>query len=167
MRTGSGVSTYAASGRSKGTTFDLDIPTTHSLVTKSYLAKLKIKSDKFDSLLQLVNRKRYNATKYGSKMIGFAASLVPQCGYYGFSTIIPFIIASFLTDAGVTFDKQALIQSLPSPQTIQNLITDIAVDSVMLTQQSLRHNPIVYLTCDKGDKKGNKNLAKLLCWYVR
>ena len=35
----------------------------------------------------------------------------------------------------------------------------------MLTQISVNQNPIVYITCDKGNKKGNTNLAKYLCWY--
>ena len=26
-------------------------------------------------------------------------------------------------------------------------------------------NPFIYLSVDKGNKKGNKNLAKFLCWY--
>ena len=44
------------------------------------------------------------------------------------------------------------------------MIQNVA-DTVMLTKMSVNKNPIVYVTCDKGNKKGNKNFAKYLCWY--
>ena len=36
----------------------------------------------------------------------------------------------------------------------------------MLVRNSINANSNVYLSCDKkGNKKGNKNLAKFFCWY--
>ena len=40
-----------------------------------------------------------------------------------------------------------------------------AVDTILLTRESIRNNPFVFISADKGNKKGNKNLAKYLCWY--
>ena len=37
----------------------------------------------------------------------------------------------------------------------------------MLTQQSILKNPHVYMSCDKRNKNGNKNLAKYLCWHCK
>ena len=34
-------------------------------------------------------------------------------------------------------------------------------------QASILANPHVYLACDKGNKKGNKNLAKFCCRYYK
>ena len=36
---------------------------------------------------------------------------------------------------------------------------------MLLTKNSIALNPNVYLSVDKGNKKGNTNLAKILCWY--
>ena len=41
---------------------------------------------------------------------------------------------------------------------------ETAIDTVLLTQKSILDNPILYFSVDKGNKKGNKNLAKYICW---
>ena len=98
-------------------------------------------------------------------MIGFAASLVPQCGYYGLSSIIPFIIGSVFANGNIPIDSNLLVNSQPSRNTIQQLVEQNAVDTILLTQESTRKNPFIYVSSDKGNKKGNKNLAKYVCWY--
>ena len=108
---------------------------------------------------------KYQGKKEADKMSGYAASIVPQCGYSGLVTIIPFVVANLLTNAGIPFDSQNLISSLPSPQNIQSLVTEHAVDTALLMLRSINTNPNVYLALDKGNKKGNKNLAKFFCWY--
>ena len=40
-----------------------------------------------------------------------------------------------------------------------------AVETVLLTQNSIRKNQHVFILADKGNKKGNKNLVKCICWY--
>ena len=98
-------------------------------------------------------------------MLGFGLTLVPQCSYNSLSSLLPFVISSVFEDAGVPLDNEKLINALPSPQTLRHVITETAVDTVLLTQQSLQTNPCVYLSCDKGNKQGNKNLAKVISWY--
>lgn len=66
-------------------------------------------------------------------MLGFGAALVPQCGYYGLATVIPFVVGSVFADAGIDFDHKKLIASLPSPQTLQRQVTELAIDTIMLT----------------------------------
>lgn len=77
-------------------------------------------------------------------MLGFAASIVPQCGHSGLSTVTPFIVASVLYNAGIPFDTHHLISSLPSPQKLQSLVTGHAVDTALLTLASINANPNVY-----------------------
>ena len=43
----------------------------------------------------------YKETPLGDSLIGFASSLVPQCGHAGVATILPIVVASVLADAGV------------------------------------------------------------------
>ena len=97
-------------------------------------------------------------------MIGFAASCVPQCGYAGLSTIYPLLLNSALTNAGIQIDAGTIVSSLPSADSIKAAVTEYAIDTTILMKDSIDANPIVYITCNKGNKKGNKNLAKYFCW---
>ena len=51
-------------------------------------------------------------------MLGFAASIIPQCGYSGLSTAIPFIIGSLFANAGVPVNSELLVNSQPSENTL-------------------------------------------------
>eukprot|EP00957_Ditylum_brightwellii_P076455 5810624-Ditylum_brightwellii.AAC.1 len=62
-------------------------------------------------------------------MLGFGASIVPQCGYDGFSTALPFVIGAGFKNAGVDVDKEKLIESLPNGNTIQKLVADNAINT--------------------------------------
>ena len=73
------------------------------------------------------------------------------------------VIGSVFVNAGVELDMDKLIESMPSSKTIHTSVTNIAVDAIILNQQSIINNPRVYLLVDKGNKKWNKNLAKFLC----
>ena len=98
-------------------------------------------------------------------MLGYTASMVTQCGYSGSATVIPFIVANLLSNAGIQFDLDQLIASLSSPQEIQSLVTEYEVDTSILTLESINQNPHVYIAMDKWNTKRNKNLAKFSCWF--
>ena len=44
-------------------------------------------------------------------------------------------------------------------------MTSNAVNTILLTRELIRCNSNIYFTCDKGNRKGNKNLAKFIFWY--
>ena len=52
-----------------------------------------------------------------------------------------------------------------SHKPIQNMVCQNAVDTILLTQESLRPNHWVYVSIDKGNKKRNKNLSKYIFRY--
>ena len=102
----------------------------------------------------------------GNRLFGTAAAMVPQAGMSGVATIAPMVVAAVLENANIiNINYNDVVQSLPSNNTIARLVIGNAADTVMLTKISIKNNPVVYLSCDKGNKKGNKNLAKYLCWY--
>ena len=140
------------------------IPATHIVVTKCYLNKLKTKAEKFDSLMATLRRRTYQGNETADKLLGMAASLVPAAGYQGVATIIPFITASLLANANIPINAETLVTALPSNKYISNVVTNNAVDTIIQTQDSIKKKH-VYISIDKGNKKGNKNLAKIICWY--
>ena len=98
-------------------------------------------------------------------MLACVTSSVPQCGYSSLSTVIPFVIGSMLSNAGLEVSIENLVNACPSRQKLQDLVTNNAVNTIMLTQYSIVANPHMYIYTGKGNKKGNKNLAKYVCWY--
>ena len=98
-------------------------------------------------------------------MILTAASMVPQCGYAGLSSVIPLAVGSVFANAGIPVNHDKLVDSLPSHNHIKNLVEQAAIDTMLLTRDSVGPNPCLYVSIDKGNKKGNKNLAKFICWY--
>ena len=107
----------------------------------------------------------YFGTELSDRMLAFAISTVPQCGFSGFSTIINFVVRFVLANFGLAFTTDELVSSLPSHNKIKEMIIDKAVDTVLLTQNSIRKNQHAFILAEKGNKKGNKNLAKFICWY--
>ena len=128
-------------------------PRTHTLIQKSKLGTLKKKAKAFDRLMKQLSTKCYNGTDDGDAMLGFAASVVPQCGYAGLSTAVPFIIGSLFVNAGVPINTESLVNSQPSDNTVQRLVEKSAVNTILLVQESLRRNQYVYISADKGNKK--------------
>ena len=102
-------------------------------------------------------------------MIGFASLLVPQCGHAGVATILPILIASVFANAGIEIDSKKLVNSQPSDKSIQRFVENNALNTFLLTKESIKANPniyiYIYISVDKGNKKGNKNLAKFVSWF--
>ena len=96
-------------------------------------------------------------------MLAFAATLIPQCGFAGLATALPFLIMSTLYNARIVLDWRKILGSLPSPMKVQSVVTEQAVDTMLLAKASAESNPNIYTSVDKCNKKGNKNLAKFLC----
>ena len=126
---------------------------------------MKKKVAKYDRLMKQLTKPRYVGNHVGDSIICFAASFVPQCGYYGLSSVIPFIIGSIFAYSNNPIDNDLLLNSQPSRDTIQRLVEQNVVDTILLTQESIRKIPYIYISFDKGNKKGNKNLTRYICWY--
>ena len=108
------------------------------MIYKPKLSALEAKINKYDALMSQLSCYTYRGTYIGDAILGFGTLSVPQCGYFGFSTILPFIMGSVLANAGIPIDMELLVKLMPSKNTIQNLVTKIAIDTCILTQESIR-----------------------------
>ena len=84
--------------------------------------------------------------------MGVGASLVPWSGYSGLATILPFVVGSVLANADISVDLNNLVSSLPRRDTIQSLVTENAVDTIMLTRESITANQHSFVSSGKGNK---------------
>ena len=68
---------------------------THEMIYKPKLSALEAKSKKYGTLMSQLSCYTYKGTYIGDAVVGFDTSSVPQCGYSGLSTVLPFIMGQF------------------------------------------------------------------------
>jgi len=117
----------------------------HTIIHKSNLKLLERKAEKYNSILRQLTGGAYQGTPLGDAMIGFASSLVPQCGYAGVATILPILIASVFANAGIEIDSKKLVNSQPSDKSIQRFVENNALNTFQLTKESIKANPNIYI----------------------
>ena len=88
-------------------------------------------------------------------MLGFTSSIFPKCGYSGLSTAIQFIIGSLFANASVPINSKLLVRSQPSDNTLHRLVEQNDAQTVLLVQDNIHTNNYMYISADKGNKKGN------------
>ena len=116
-------------------------------------------------MMDHITSNKYKEADIGNAMLGFGASLLPSGGYAEFSTMLPFVIAFISENAGIPCDMLKLVNSLPNRDIIRKCVTRNAIDTVILNQDSVQGNHHVYLSSDKGNKEGRKNLANFICLF--
>jgi len=151
-------------GSSNTIPFSVGVPKTHTVIYNGKLKRLESKAKKYDMLMKQLKNQRYIGSPLGDSMLGMAASVVPGCGYSGVATVLPFAVGAFFINAGLPIEINDVVDALPSRQKLEQMVTSNAIDSVLLAMDSM-NEAHVYLSSDKGNKKGNKNLAKFVCWY--
>ena len=140
---------------------DGTIPKSHVLIHKSQLSILKSKAKMYDALIKNVSRDQYIGSGVADNMLGFAASCLPQAGYDEIAITLPFIIASFLENCGIKYNRDKLASSLPSNIKIKHMVEENDIANILPTQESIRKNRYVYICYDKCNKKGIKTYPSL------
>ena len=93
--------------------------------------------------------------------------MVTHAGISGVVTVVPIVVGEILSNAGILFDTHKTVNRLPTGYTIGDMVIQNAADTVILTKVRIQMKPFVFISCDKGNKKGNTHLAKYICWYYK
>ena len=64
--------------------------------------------------------------------------------------------------AYVDINFNQLVDSQPSGDTLHEYVPQNEVNIVLLTTESIRLNPITYISYNRGNKKSNKNSMKYI-----
>ena len=137
----------------------------YSSVYNPKLSLIKNKAMNYDELIKSLSLTNYVGIELSDSMLVFDASTIPQCDFLGLAIIIPFVDGSVLANCGLVFTTDELVSSLPSHNKVKVMVADKVVETMLLTQNSICKNYHVFISADKGNKKGKKNLAKFICWY--
>ena len=146
--------------------FITTIPTSHEVIHRSILGLIRKKAQHYDMLMSQITSKNYKETEIGGAILVFRASLIPSSGYAGFATTLPFEIASIFENSGIPCDMASLVNSLPNRDMIRKCVTENEIGTVLLTQESVALSRHVYISCNKGNKKGKKILQSLFAGLI-
>ena len=121
------------------------------------------KAGKHSRLIHSICINRYNRSVVGSLLLGTAASRIPQADMIGVATLEHMAVVYLLVNIGKQIVANSVVDSLPGQDAIGNIVIQNAADTVMIINESTKMSPLVYTSCDKGNKKGNKNLNTYMC----
>ena len=155
---------------SQGHTFDVEgIPLSHVVVHKSQWERLKNIEKQVKDVQAGMSNHRFDGT--GSShlmhtMIGVALSSCPALPISQAAAVMPLITAAFLVDAGILHktDVMTFSKSFPSESYLRHIVFCLAAENSYELGQRLK-NKLVFMSCDKGNKKGVGHVMKILSWW--
>jgi hypothetical protein len=145
-----------------------DVPKTHDVVSCSYLKMLQKKAAQIDALQQSVRRKKHTGSPLSKRLL--ASALVSVLGFSltGAELAIPLVVAAFLADSYLIDDKIDLplfSKSFASARNLRDMLISSAVDSLIEIGNQIHLADNVFMSCDKGNKKGLSHFVKILSWW--
>jgi hypothetical protein len=147
-----------------------DVPKTHVVILQTYLKKLQNKASQIDKLHQSVRKKKYTGSPLSKRLLASALVSVPGLSLTGAELVIPLFVAAFLADSNLISDKLDLnlfSKSFASAHNLRDILISFAVDSLIEAGNEIRGAENVFLSCDKGNKKGLSHFVKILSWWEK
>ena len=146
-----------------------NIPSPYVLCHRSKVKRMKEDVRLVKNLCNRIKNKKYNVTNaFSRRLLGFAAALSPKTLCKNLEKMIPFIIASFLSDADFPFSTVDLSTSTVKSETIKGLLTETATDSVYIARtEILKEGSTIFLSCDKGHSGRIGHFVKMLSWWSK
>jgi hypothetical protein len=147
-----------------------DVPKTHAAVSRSYLKMLQKKAAQIDTLQQSIRKKKYTGSPLSKRLLASALVSVPGFSLTGAELVIPLVVAAFLADSNLIDDKIDLTlfsKSFASAHNLRDIVISSAVDSLIEIGNEICGADNVFMSCDKGNKKGLSHFVKILSWWDR
>jgi hypothetical protein len=156
--------------KSQGHTFVIEgVPRSHVVLHKSYLLRLQNLEQQVKELTTGLSNYRFDAgasSHFMRTLIAVAVSSCPALPLSQAAVVIPIFCAAFLVDAGLLkkTDLVKFSKSFPSESMLRDMVFALAAESSVELGHYL-HNKTVFLSCDKGNKKGISHFVKILSWW--
>jgi hypothetical protein len=145
------------------------VPVTYEVVHKVQCSILDKAKQELTILRKSLEKEKFCGGDLANRLYASAIVLSPGLSFTAAETLIPIIVAAFLAQSsGESFslDKySSLATSFPSAAHLQKCIMGYAVDCLMEVAEELHNAEAVYLTSDKGNKKGLGHFVKILSWW--
>ena len=147
-----------------------NVPATHELVLSADLSRLLNVELQMKELRESFNNSRFSAKPSAlmKSLLCIALASCPSLPLYQAAHIIPLIVAAFLVDLGILSkaNTDSFSKSFPSKTYLRDMMFEYAAESSYELGRKLE-GKLVFLSCDKGNKKGVGHFVKVLSWYDR
>ena len=142
------------------------VPNNFTLVAKNTYAKLENKAKAYDRLIVVCHSaRRFCWNEHACTLLAQGMIQIPSVSFFGFEQCVPCIIAALLAAAHIDFVADHIAECCPSQQTLQDIIVAGAGSTLLWLQEKLGNTDAVFLSCDKGHRKGVDHFAKILSWW--
>lgn len=152
---------------SAGHDFSLQVPRTHSVVHNSRLGPMAQSQQTLNELVAGCNRQRYSqSSEYVKTLLVTALAAAPSIPFSTLSTVLPLLVGSMLANLGLLerTDIGNFCRSFPSEAYMRNLMFSKAAECTLSLSCKLKEK-LVFLACDKGNKKGMDHLVKYVSYW--
>jgi hypothetical protein len=110
----------------------------------------------------------YTGTPLSKRLLASALASVPGLSLTGAELVIPLVVAAFLADSNLINDQidfKLFSKSFALARNLRDILISFAVDSLIEVGNQIHGADNVFLSCDKGNKKGLRHFVKILSWW--
>ena len=153
----------------EGKKFNYSIPSTHKIMHRSQIKALENDRDKLQQIRDKMQKSRYETDSIMAQSLwAITMAAVPALALSAAQFLAPLIVQAFFHDTGLfdykKFDPNLYATSFPSDWYLRKCQHHQATRDTMLLGHELR-NKKIYMSADKGNKKGIGHLVKILSWW--
>ena len=139
---------------SQGNKFEYDLPSSHTIVSSSYLGSLKKDREALETLRNQTKGKRFprNASDALKTFLSVAHAAVPAFALTTSAYVLPLMMTAFLVHFNLFShigNVLEYVNCFPSASYLRERIVDQAADNVVWMADEL-DGAKVYISCDKG-----------------
>jgi hypothetical protein len=135
---------------------EINVPISHDVISRSYNSRLKKSAWLANKIKKkCIKVKQYHSSQLGRCYYNSASYQTPCFSMYAVEQISPLVIAGFLADAGIAFDAKAIASSCPSARTLNLLIVDGSIDSILWLEDQLQDAAAIFIACGANYKKNS------------
>ena len=154
---------------SQGHSFEITgVPKTHVLIHRNWLEHLRNIEDKLKAMEGSLGGERFNGNcgQLTKTLIAVALSSAPSLPLYQAAHIMPLFVGAFLLNYGLINKAKVdnFAKCFPSETYLRDLFFDFAAENLFKLGEKVKGKH-VFLSCDKGNKKGVGHFVKVLSWY--
>jgi hypothetical protein len=115
---------------------------------------------------EILHRRRFGFTEETSRFNAGLIVFQPTVASLGFEQIFSVYLYAFLKEAGIETDSNRVYALNPKRNTMENLVLDLAADSIIWCRDSLQRSGSYFLSFDKDDCSNGKNggCSKITSW---
>jgi len=159
---------YKQTIKCNGRELTYEIPTHYKLVLTSHISKLKNDGETLQSIKDKIQSSSYTASSFFSQSLwAILMSSIPALAFSAAQFAFPMMMYAFLYDTGLfkyDFDMDQHVTAFPSDWYLRKLTYHQAARDTMFLGDSLV-NKQIFMSCDKGNKKGVGHFVKVLSWW--